>query len=389
MVYDYILVRFGEMALKGKNKKDFIKRLAHNIKAAFSQYDQLSFNSLHDRLFIELNGVEPTALTGVLSTIFGLSSFSLVVSCPNEITAISATALSLVKDKKGQTFKVKAHRNDKSFPLVSDQINRAVAGLILCETDLKVDVHQPDIILEIEVRHQGTYIMDNRYSGAQGFPVGSSDKALLLLSGGIDSPVAGYLTMKRGVTLQCLHFESSPYTSIAALNKVRDLCKKLSFYQGKVKLHIVPFTKLQLAIYQGAPESYAITLMRRMMLRIAETIAEENKCLALVTGESIGQVASQTLASIKAIEAVICLPVLRPLVSFDKTEIIALAKKIATYDISCLPYEDCCTIFTPKNPTTKPNPAKVLLYEEKLAYNELIEEAINNRQIEIIEFSEK
>ncbi len=388
MVYDFILVRYGELTLKGHNKNDFIKRLNQNIKSAFSSYPQLDYFSKHDRLFIALNGMDGRELIKKLETVFGISSFSLALRCDNDITAIQQKALSLTQNSKAQTFKVNARRSDKRFPMISDQINRQVAAVILSHTQLQVDVHQPELTLLIEVRDDGTYIMDNKYWGGQGLPLGSSDRALLLLSGGIDSVVAGYLTMKKGVSLHCLHFESAPYTSLQALNKVRDLCRKLSFYQGQIILHIISFTKMQLAINKAVPESYTITIMRRMMLRIAEKLALANNCLALVSGESIGQVASQTLASMQVIGEVVNIPLIRPLVSYDKVEIINLAKKLETYEISCLPYEDCCTIFTPKNPTTKPNSAKALRYESELSYNELIQEALENQVIEVIKYNE-
>ena len=388
-VYDCLLIRFGEMSLKGKNRRDFIKRLTDNIKTAFKAYPSLVYCPKHDRLFIELNNTEPDRLIALLSTVFGISSFSLALKTETSLEAISQAALTLASGSTAKTFKIDAHRSDKRFTSNSDTINRAAAAVVLKNTNLKVDVHNPELMILVEVREDGTYVTDNKYPGALGFPVGSASRALLMLSGGIDSPVAGYLSMKRGLSLHYLHFESSPYTSVQALNKVRDLAKKLCFYQGRAKLHIIPFTKMQMAINREVPESYSITIMRRMMMRIAERVAEENRCLAIVNGESLGQVASQTLESMRVIGEVTKLPILRPVLTYDKLEIITLAKKIDTYDISCLPFEDCCTIFTPKNPTTQPSLAKAWKYEEKFNYNELIEECVKNKTTEVLSFTEE
>lgn len=374
--YDYVVVRYGEMILKGRNKKDFIKRLANNLRQAFKGYPALIYHIEHDRIYIELNDVAPTKLITILKTVFGISSFSFAVKVQNDLTLMIEQAANLAKANVWQTFKIKAHRSYKNFAYNSDQINRAIASEILKTTDLKVDVHRPDLLLLVEVREHYTYLMDNKIIGAQGFPVGSSNKVLLLLSGGIDSVVAGYLAMKRGLRIECIHFESAPYTSYQAFMKVKELTKCLSLYQGKVKLHTIPFTKLQLAVNDAVPENYSITIVRRMMMRIAQKVANDNRCLALVNGESIGQVASQTIESMQVIGEVVTLPIIRPLATYDKSEIIQIAKLIGSYETSILPYSDCCTIFTPQNPTTRPKGDKAERYEKKIAYNDLIEEAV-------------
>ncbi|MBQ4252222.1 MAG: tRNA 4-thiouridine(8) synthase ThiI, partial [Erysipelotrichaceae bacterium] len=292
----------------------------------------------------------------------------------------------IMEGKQG-TFKVITKRANKKFPIHSDEINRAVASEVLRNygpQHLKVDVHDPDYELIVEIREQATYVMAETILGAGGYPVGVGGKALLMMSGGIDSPVAGYLTMKRGVEIECIHFASMPYTSQEALNKVKELTRIISGYQGRIKLHVVPFTETQLAIYKNCDEEYAITIMRRMMYRIANRIAEKNKCLALVNGESVGQVASQTLESISVINAVSEYPVIRPVVTYDKLEIIALAEKIGTYEVSILPYEDCCTIFTPKNPVTKPHPFKVEKQESFFQWQPLLDKAVEDTETIVI-----
>lgn len=376
LTYDHILVRYGELSTKGKNRKDFINRLLNNIKKTLNDFPALTYEKLYDRIFIKLNGSDHEAVCDRLKEVFGISSFSLAIKVKSDLEEIKKVSLQLAQDFDGKTFKMDTKRHFKAFYYSSDEINRACATDILKNTDLKVDVKNPDLRIRVEVREYYTYIMTNKIEGAKGYPVGSGGKALVMLSGGIDSPVACYETQKRGVAIECIHFESSPYTSEQALDKVKRLASKVALFQGHVRLHIVPFTNTQLAIYRNCNESYAITIMRRMMYRIAEQIAHKQHCLAIVNGESLGQVASQTLESMNAIARVVDMPVLRPLVCMDKLEIIDIAKKINTYDISCEPFEDCCTIFTPKKPTTKPKVEKCEYYESKFDYEKLIAEAI-------------
>ena len=378
--YEYILVRFGELSTKGKNKKDFIKRLAQNMQLALKDYSNLTFERTRDHVYIHLNGTDPYEIAPILKNVFGLRSFAPTLKTENDLDAIVEASAAVMEGRKG-TFKVITKRANKAFPVHSDEVNRAVASRILkTYPELKVDVHEPDYSLIVEIRNQATYVMADTIMGLGGYPVGVGGKAMLMLSGGIDSPVAGYLTMKRGVEIECIHYASMPYTSQEALNKVKELARIISAYQGRIKLHVVPFTDLQLAIYRYCDEEYAITIMRRMMYRLAERMAERNKCLAIVNGESIGQVASQTLESMGVINAVTTMPVIRPVVTYDKLEIIDLAEKINTYETSILPYEDCCTIFTPKNPVTKPHIHKVEKQEAAFDFEPLIEEAIEKTE---------
>lgn len=390
MKYNHILVRFGELSTKGKNKKDFIRRLRDNTKAVLSSFDKLTYQIMHDRMFIMLNGEDEKQVCDALVNVFGIHSFSLAIAVEKDIEKIQEAALYMVNEniKQEKSFKVVARRSDKSFHLTSDEINRYVATTILKNTELKVDVHKPDMKIQVEIRPEGAYVLTSVISGAGGYPVGVGGKALVMLSGGIDSPVAAYLTMKRGVEIECIHYASPPYTSDRAKQKVLDLASKLSGYQGKIKVHIIPFTELQLEIYKHTNEAYPITIMRRMMYRIAQKVAQQNKCKAIVNGESVGQVASQTLESMETINAVTNMPVLRPVVTYDKLEIIDIAKRINTYELSIQPFEDCCTIFTPKNPVTKPT-IKKAEYFENWDYEAMIDECIANKEVITVTYNVK
>lgn len=382
--YDYIMVRFGELSTKGKNKKDFIHTLFLNIKHALKDYD-VKVESRFDHIYVYLNGNEYEPIIERLQDVSGIQGLSLVARIENDIEKIKESSLELIKLEEGKTFKVKVKRSNKKFPLHSEEITRIVAPVILKNTQLKVDVHNPDILLNIEVRDEGTYIFVKTFPGAGGYPLGVAGKSMHMLSGGIDSPVAAYLMMKRGVTIECIHFASPPYTQEAVIYKLMDLLTKLNRYQPRIRLHIVPFTKIQEAIYDNAPESYCITIMRRMMYRLASRLARRRNCPVISTGESVGQVASQTLQSMATINEVTSTPVIRPCATMDKLEIIKLSKKIDTYDISIRPYEDCCTIFTPKAPKTAPKLEEAKEYEEKFDYDSLINEALNNIEVKIIE----
>ena len=382
--YDYIMVRFGELSTKGKNKKDFIHTLFLNIKHALKDYD-VKVESRFDHIYVYLNGNEYQPIIDRLQDVSGIQGLSLVARIANDIEKIKESSLELIKLEEGKTFKVKVKRSNKKFPLHSEEITRLVAPVILKNTHLKVDVHNPDILLNIEVRDEGTYIFVKTFPGAGGYPLGVAGKSMHMLSGGIDSPVAAYLMMKRGVTIECIHFASPPYTQEAVIYKLMDLLTKLNRYQPRIRLHIVPFTKIQEAIYDNAPESYCITIMRRMMYRLASKLARRRNCPVISTGESVGQVASQTLQSMATINEVTSTPVIRPCATMDKLEIIKLSKKIDTYDISIRPYEDCCTIFTPKAPKTAPKLEEAKQYEEKFDYESLINEALSNIEVKIIE----
>ena len=382
--YDRIMIRFGELSTKGKNKKDFIRVLYNNIKRSLKEFPSLSFELRFDHIYVILNDEDYEPVLNRLKEISGIQGLSLVFKCEKDIDVIKESCLELIKLEEGKTFKIECKRSDKRFPLISDQIKRIVAGNILKNTQFRVDVHNPDILLSIEIHDEGAYIFSSTVLGCGGYPLGVGGKTMHMLSGGIDSPVAAYLMMKRGISIECIHFASPPYTQQAVIYKLEDLLKVLTKYQPQIRLHIVPFTKLQEAIYQNSDESYAITLMRRMMYRLATRLAARRKCPVISTGESVGQVASQTLQSIKVINEVTNTPIIRPCATMDKLDIIKLSKKIGTYDISIRPYEDCCTIFTPKNPKTSPHLDDCLKFEEKFNYEELIEEAVRNVEVKII-----
>lgn len=349
MNFDRIMVRFGELSTKGRNKMAFIKLLATNISKKLSEdFDNFKIETRYDHIYVVVNENNARAMIEALQQVSGINSLTLVIKVEKNIETIKTKALEMVRSQEAATFKVRAKRSDKNFPIISDEINRLVAKEILINTNLKVDVKKPDLTVGIEVRDEGCYLFLETFKGAGGYPLGIAGKVLMMISGGIDSPVAAYLLMKRGVLIECVHFASPPYTSSAVVDKVVDLLKILTKYQTSIRLHIVPFTKIQEAIHDSVDESYAITVMRRMMYRLSEKLANINKCLAIANGESIGQVASQTLRSIRVINEVTNLTILRPLVTYDKNDIIRIAKQIKTYDISIRPFEDCCTIFHPR-----------------------------------------
>ncbi len=379
MEFKYIMIRYGEIGTKGKNKKNFIKCLYTNIKNALKEVKGVKVYNKYDRLYVELNGIKPEVIYHYLDMISGIASYSPVYFVESKQEEICELVKELALNSEFNTFKVSTNRADKTFPITSMDFNRVVAGVILRNKEnIKVDLHHPNANFQIEIREEGTYVFLDKFKGLGGYPLGIGGKALALLSGGIDSPVACFYMMKRGVALETIHFASFPYTSKAAEEKVYDILDKLNVIQPSITLHIVPFTKLQEEIYKHVDESYAITIMRRMMVRIASAWAKKRNCLALVTGESVGQVASQTLNSMSVINDVTNTPIIRPVACFDKVEIMDVAKRIDTYEISIRPFEDCCTIFTPKNPVTKPTLEKALEYEAKFDYQSLIDEILSN-----------
>ncbi|WP_374988504.1 tRNA uracil 4-sulfurtransferase ThiI [Priestia megaterium] len=381
MIYNHILIRYGEISTKGQNRKKFVAQLRKNIVTALSAFQNIHVKYTRDRMYIHLNGENHEPIIERLQQIFGIQSFSLALKVENELEAIQEAALEAMKefDIEGKTFKVSTRRAYKQFPLDTNELNYAVGSHILRNTEhLQVNVKEPSVNVRVEVRSEATYITCFDYRGAGGLPVGTSGKAMLMLSGGIDSPVAGYLAMKRGLEIEAVHFYSPPFTSERSKQKVIDLTRKLTAYHEKVKLHIVPFTAVQQAIQKQIPENYTMTSTRRMMLRITDLIREKNESLAIVTGDSLGQVASQTVESMYAINEVTNTPILRPLVTMDKTEIVEIARKIDTHEISNRPYEDCCTIFTPSSPKTKPKREKINRYEQFYDFETLIQEAVNN-----------
>jgi thiamine biosynthesis protein ThiI len=383
MQYDQILIRYGEITTKGKNRLKFIAALKENIQHKLKAYPNLTIEKTRDRIFIKLNGENHHEIMDQLETVFGIYSYSLALRTDTELEAMKQGALYAFNEARegAKTFKVSVKRSYKQFPLDTQQLNHEIGGFISKNTEsMTVDVRNPDIDVRVEVRENDTYISSYTRKGAGGLPVGSSGKALLLLSGGIDSPVAGYLTMKRGVALDAIHFHSPPYTNERAKQKALDLAGKLTAYCKKINVHLVPFAEIQTTIHKQIPSNYSMTVMRRMMLRIAERIAEKNEILALATGESLGQVASQTLASMNTINEVTNIPIIRPVVTMDKLEIIEIAQKIDTYEISIRPYEDCCTIFAPASPATKPRREKANRFESFYDFTPLIENAVEKTE---------
>ncbi|HLR42306.1 MAG TPA: tRNA uracil 4-sulfurtransferase ThiI [Pseudogracilibacillus sp.] len=383
MEYDHILVRYGELGLKGKNIKQFIVRLQNNMRHALKDIPNVKVTRSLGRIFVVLNGEDPAPIMERLQKVFGIYSLSLAIKVDNEEEAIKEAALAaLLQNETAKTFKVAVRRANKNFPIRSQEMNQVLGGHLLRNSEgYTVNVHEPDVEIRVEIREKATYITSTVVPGLGGLPVGTGGKSLLLLSGGIDSPVAGYQMMKRGVEIEAVHFHSPPFTSERAKQKVLDLAKVLTEYGGAIKVHLVPFTKLQQEIFKEIPERYAMTVMRRVMLQISERICKQENILAVTTGESLGQVASQTLASMNSINEVTNLPVLRPLVAMDKEDIIAHSRDIGTYDISIQPYEDCCTIFVPKSPVTNPKRGKVLAIEEGVDFTPFIEEAMEGIEI--------
>lgn len=388
LMYDHIVIRYGELSTKGKNRKEFTRALANNIRKRLADYKNLTFNTLHDGMFVKLNGEDYNAIKKDLKDIFGYAYFSGAIRVDKDIEAVKKVSLDLVNRSSYKTFKVATKRHDKNFPMRSDDINRAIAGNILHNTSLTVDVHNPEMMIYVSVDKDFIYVMDEKVKGAGGYPTGINGKAMVMMSGGIDSPVGAYLTMKRGLRIECIHFASQPYTSKQALDKVMTLAKKLSVSQENIIMHVIPFTDLQLAIYKNVDEPYCITIMRRMMYRIADEICKSRKIKVISNGESIGQVASQTPESISVIAKVCDTLILRPLCMMDKLEIIDIAKRIDTFDTSILPYEDCCTIFDPKNPVTKPKLDKCEYYESKFDYESLVRKCIENDNIIKVSYRE-
>jgi len=374
---DYLMIHYGELSTKGENRKSFINQLVRNMRHALKAFEGLVVSSDRDHAYVTLpEGSDSDSIVKKLQDVSGIQKISVVHKCSKDLEEIKKEAVALIKMESGSTFKVKVKRTDKHYPLDSYGLACAVADRILDETKLKVDLHEPDIILELELRLEASYLYSHSYLGAGGYPLGMNGKALMLLSGGIDSPVASYLLLRRGIRIECLHFAAPPYTSSAVIDKLTDILKVLNGYQEEIKLSIVPFTKLQEAIYKYVDEPYCITVMRRMMMRIAYQVAIKDHCVALATGESIGQVASQTLDSMIAINAVTSYPIIRPCATSDKLQIIDIAKKIGTFDISIRPYEDCCTIFAPKKPKTKPKISECEEMEAKFDWKPLVDECV-------------
>ena len=374
-----ILVRYGEIFLKGLNRPYFIRALIRKIRYALRGYG--ADVHVHDgRIFVR-GMQDPDACMERIVKVFGVHSVSPALEMPkDDFEAICRQAVEMTRDLTG-TFKVEARRSDKRYPMNSPAINEEVGYRILqANPNLRVDVHHPDYRLNIEIRDMA-YLYVRNIPAVGGMPVGTNGNATLLLSGGIDSPVAGWMIAKRGVQINAVHFHSYPYTSDRAKEKVLDLARKLSFSCCGIKVFVVPFTEIQMAIHEKCPEEYTTLIMRRYMMRIAEKIARQEACEALITGESIGQVASQTMTALGTTDSVVEMPVFRPLIGFDKSEIIDTARKIGTLEISELPYEDCCTVFTPRHPATHPKMEKILEGESRLDTEALIARAIEGVEV--------
>ena len=382
-----IIIKYGELNTKKDNINYFLCCLKDNIRSFIGNDASIKFDK--GRMYISSDNDKYDYILEKLKCIFGIHEINLGYKLEsNDIGVIENSLKELIKDKDFSTFKVETKRSYKNYPMNSMEISKYLGGVVLKnKSNISVDVHNPEVVINIEVRNDYAYIYFDKIMGIGGYPVGSLGKGLLMLSGGIDSPVAGYLALKRGVRIEGVYFESPPHTSEAAKNKVKELTKALTNYSGYVKLHVVNFTNIQESIYKNIPHDYLITIMRRMMYRITERLARRNNCKVIINGESIGQVASQTLTSMSVINNVTNMPVIRPVACLDKLEIIDIAKKINTYDISILPYEDCCTIFVPEHPVINPVLEKCIEYEKLINVDELINEALDN--IETIRINNK
>ncbi len=381
-----IIIKYGELSTKKDNINYFLSCLKDNIINSVGKYN-IKFD--RGRMFIQTDNSNYDEIVSKLQNVFGIHEINLGYKIDsNDINDIENNLINLLKDKSFKTFKVETKRSYKNYSMNSMEISRYLGGVVLKNfNDIKVDVHNPELLINIEVRSDNAYIYFDKIAGIGGYPVGSLGKGMLMLSGGIDSPVSGYLALKRGVRIEGIYFESPPHTSEAAKNKVLELTRILTKYSGYVKLHIVNFTNIQESIYKNIPHEYLITIMRRMMYRISERIAKRSNAKVIINGESIGQVASQTLTSMLAINSVINMPVIRPVACLDKLEIIDIAKKIGTYETSILPFEDCCTIFVPEHPVINPTIEKCVEYEKLIDVDGLINEAVNN--VEVIKVENK
>lgn len=376
-----IIIKYGELTTKKDNINFFISTLKNNIKEMLKDFD-VEINYDKGRMFIKSTD-NLDLIINKLKMIFGIHELNIGYELEsNDFELIKSSLVELVSDKEINTFKVETKRSDKNYPINSMEVSRILGGLVLKNVkNSKVDVKMPETLINVEIRFKNSYIYFEKIEGLGGYPVGTLGKGLLMLSGGIDSPVAGYLALKRGVRVEAIYYESPPHTSVAAKNKVLSLAKKLAQYSGYVKVHIINFTDIQENILKKCPHEYLITIMRRMMYRIAERVANKNNCKAIINGESIGQVASQTLTSMSVINETIKMPVIRPVACLDKIDIIDISKKIDTYETSILPFEDCCTIFVPDHPVINPILEDAINYENNFNYEELISEAIKNEEI--------
>ena len=379
MQYSEIMIRYGELSTKGKNRMRFINKLKHNMKHVLSIYPDVRVVADRDRAHIYLNGTDYVSVAESLKQIFGIQGFSPSYKVEKNLETIKKAVQDVMKDvyHEGLTFKITSKRSDHNFEMDSRELNQYLGSAVFeVLPDIQAQMKGPDVNLKVELREEAAYLSYENIKGAGGLPVGTAGRGMLMLSGGIDSPVAGYLALKRGVDIEAVHFASPPYTSPGALKKAQDLTRKLTKFGGNIDFIEVPFTEIQEEIKEKAPEAYLMTLTRRFMMRITDLIREERNGLVIINGESLGQVASQTLESMRAINAVTATPIIRPVVTMDKLEIIDIAQKIDTFDISIQPFEDCCTIFAPDRPKTNPKIKNVEQYEKRMDVEGLVERAV-------------
>ena len=385
-----ILIKYGELSTKKANRNFFINTLYKNLKSKLEGFE-VKIHKDRARMYIEFLEKDLDSIKNIVSKIFGIHTYHIAYIVDTDDKIIQDKVLSTVGEQEFKTFKVETKRSDKNFTIHSQDYNRVLGGLILKNiSGSKVDVHNPDLWITVEIREKQSFIYFNSYKGSGGYPVGTQSKGMLMLSGGIDSPVAGYLALKRGMILDAVYFEAMPHTSIEARNKVISLCKKLSCYTDHINLHIVNFTPIQEEIYKNCREDYMITIMRRMMYRIMDKLCHKYKGLVIVNGESVGQVASQTLTSMNVINSVTNIPVIRPVACFDKLEIMDIARNIDTYETSIIPYEDCCTVFVPKHPAINPKLNIAIEEESKFDYESMIDKCVEElNTIKIVDELEK
>lgn len=382
-----ILIRYGELSTKGRNKKMFTQKLASNIKKALVDFPQVKVIPDYDFMYLDLHEAPEEAVIEKVKPIFGIQSISPVYIIEKDMEVAKKVVLDLLsqEDLEGKTFKIMTKRSDHTFEMDTNQINLFLGDAVLeAFPDIKVQLKQPDITVRIDVRREHLMVSLKTIPGAGGLPVGTSGRVMLMLSGGIDSPVAGYLAMKRGMEIQCVHFASPPYTSPQALEKTKLLAAKIARFGGSIQFLTVPFSRIQEEIKKSVPEAYLMTIMRRFMLRITDQLRENARALAIANGESVGQVASQTLDSMVAINDVTNTPIIRPVATMDKLDIIKVAEEIDTFELSIQPFEDCCTVFAPPSPKTKPKLEKARQYEARLDVEGLIKEAVEGTVIEEI-----
>ena len=382
-----ILIRYGELSTKGRNKKMFTQKLASNIKKALVDFPQVKVIPDYDFMYLDLHEAPEEAVIEKVKPIFGIQSISPVYIVEKDMEVAKKVVLDLLsqEDLEGKTFKIMTRRSDHTFEMDTNQINLFLGDAVLeAFPDIKVQLKQPDITVRIDVRREHLMVSLKTIQGVGGLPVGTSGRVMLMLSGGIDSPVAGYLAMKRGMEIQCVHFASPPYTSPQALEKTKLLAAKIARFGGSIQFLTVPFSRIQEEIKKSVPEAYLMTIMRRFMLRITDQLRENARALAIANGESVGQVASQTLDSMVAINDVTNTPIIRPVATMDKLDIIKVAEEIDTFELSIQPFEDCCTVFAPPSPKTKPKLEKARQYEARLDVEGLIKEAVEGTVIEEI-----